>query len=297
MVESNRQIKKRLEEAVFNKTLPQVLLFHGPKGVGKSACARSLAAKILDDTAGRVLQNTHPDLQELSSQEQGYAIEAVRAFCASTSTPPFLASRKVALFHEADQLSIPAQNALLKTLEEPSSGMIFFLITEKKAALLPTILSRSACFAFQKMGEAEGVCTLLSSDQISPREAKRAWRLADGSLLEAQKILEGKNLLLPQVIDLLSHSAYLPYLERAKKIAQLPEEERSPLFTYILFWYRDLAWGPEHFLQEELPDALCIRPFQEIFSLVEQLQSAWRLHMKVEDCLEILFFEVLEHRS
>ncbi|MEL7431834.1 MAG: AAA family ATPase, partial [Chlamydiota bacterium] len=193
----NEKVKTQLQSALDNKRLPQALLFYGPKGVGKKAFAISLATHLLEDRTHLIGKNAHPDLHQLSPKEQGYSIERIRSFCFEIHKPPFLAKKKVAIFHEADELSTISQNALLKTLEEPPLDTTFLFLTSNRAKILPTIISRTSPFPFQKPREQDLIVYLTSHFGISTKEAKRGVRLSGGSIQQAEAIAQNQEKLLP----------------------------------------------------------------------------------------------------
>ena len=125
----------------------QVLLFHGPRGIGKGAFALQLARTLL-----KTSKEQHPDLHILhpDSESDQHPIASIRQLIAETQLPPFEAPCKVFILHDAEKMLPTSSNALLKTLEEPPADTRFFLITTEPAALLPTVLSRCSkvpCFA------------------------------------------------------------------------------------------------------------------------------------------------------
>jgi Cdc6-like AAA superfamily ATPase len=125
----------------------QVLLFHGPRGIGKSAFALDLARTLLKSS-----KEQHPDLHILhpDSESDQHPIATIRQLIAETHLPPFEAPCKVFIIHDVEKMLPTSSNALLKTLEEPPSDTRFILITADPASLLPTILSRCSrvpCFA------------------------------------------------------------------------------------------------------------------------------------------------------
>lgn len=128
-------------EKLLDKT-PHALLFEGPKGVGMVESARLFARKLLESE-----KTDHPDLREYYPEGKAllHPMHNIRALIHETETPPFEATCKVFLIHEADRMLPTSMNALLKTLEEPVTNCVMILITSHPQALLPTIISR--CFS------------------------------------------------------------------------------------------------------------------------------------------------------
>lgn len=133
---------------------PQALLLSGAKGIGKEELALYLAGLLLcqspDRPCGqctdcqRLKRGTHANLLRLGlgAKDRSIKIDALRGLLEALSLHPLESSRRVVLIHEVDALTVQAQNALLKSLEEPVAGDYFLLTTRNEAAVLPTILSR-----------------------------------------------------------------------------------------------------------------------------------------------------------
>lgn len=120
---------------------PQGLLLVGPEGVGKLSAAQALAMQIVD----------HPtDVRMVSPDDKGtIAIETIRDLYKTTRAKQ--EGRQVVIVERADRMSIEAENAFLKLLEEPRAGLTFILTAPQLEALLPTILSRVQHIALQPL--------------------------------------------------------------------------------------------------------------------------------------------------
>ena len=149
----NEEVKKRLTVMLSKGTLGQALLFAGAEGVGKSAFAFALAAALIAPADGdlelrhRVLTAQHPDLHVYRPEGKLglHTLESLRQLSREVYLPPYEASLKVFILHEAERMLTYSANALLKTFEEPPPRTLFILLSETPAAILPTIVSR--CYA------------------------------------------------------------------------------------------------------------------------------------------------------
>ncbi len=164
----HRPIRALLARAVASGTVPHSLLFDGPDGVGKRTCALDLAAALncLTRTDGwacgacsactRMARGAHPDVIVLAPNDKGViAVDMVRDVIASASYRPFEARRRVVVIDEADRMPPGAQNALLKTLEEPPPSSMIVLVTARPDALLDTVRSRCPRFRFGPLSTAD----------------------------------------------------------------------------------------------------------------------------------------------
>ena len=148
-------IVKTLNNAIKNDNIPQALLFCGPRGVGKTSCARILAKTInnLDD-------DFEYNIFELDAASNN-SVEDIRNITDQIRIPPQTGRYKVYIIDEVHMLSNQAFNAFLKSLEEPPEHVVFILATTEKNKILPTILSRCQIYDFKKV-ENESIIKLLS---------------------------------------------------------------------------------------------------------------------------------------
>ena len=125
----------------------------------------------------------HPDVQTIGPGETGsIKIEQVREAVESAVYRPFEGTRRVFLIEEADALVVPAQNALLKTLEEPRPSSVFVLISSRADSLLPTVRSRCSQLRFGRLTAAEVATVLMREHGYAEGDALAVAALADGSV-------------------------------------------------------------------------------------------------------------------
>ena len=141
-------ITNTLENAIKQNQLPQALLFCGPRGVGKTTCARILAKKInkKEDESNDFSFN----IFELDAASNN-GVDDIRNLIDQVRIPPQSGKYKVYIIDEVHMLSGQAFNAFLKTLEEPPNYAIFILATTEKHKVIPTILSRCQIYDFKKI--------------------------------------------------------------------------------------------------------------------------------------------------
>jgi DNA polymerase-3 subunit gamma/tau len=162
-VVGQQHITNTLKNAIKNNQLAQAFLFCGPRGVGKTTCARILAKTINctnlqpnGEACGecdscRAFQNGNSfNVHELDAASNN-SVDDIRSLIDQVRIPPQAARYKVYIIDEVHMLSQAAFNAFLKTLEEPPNYAIFILATTEKHKILPTILSRCQIFDFNRI--------------------------------------------------------------------------------------------------------------------------------------------------
>jgi len=149
-VVGQQAITNTLNNAIENDHLAQALLFTGPRGVGKTTCARILAKKINQDGTQQEDEDFAFNIFELDAASNN-SVDDIRNLIDQVRIPPQVGSYKVYIIDEVHMLSSAAFNAFLKTLEEPPKHAIFILATTEKHKIIPTILSRCQIFDFRRI--------------------------------------------------------------------------------------------------------------------------------------------------
>lgn len=181
--------------AVARESLPPSLIFAGPDGVGKRAAAVALAqlvncpAPIDGDACGtcasctRVARLVHADVFLVEPGDTGVIkVDQVREVVERTAYRPFEGRRRVVIVDDAEALMAEAQNALLKTLEEPPAASMFVLVTARPDDLLPTVRSRCQQLRFGRLSPGDIAAVLMQRHDYSAPDAHAAASAADGSL-------------------------------------------------------------------------------------------------------------------
>jgi len=143
-------ITTTLSNAIENNHLPQAMLFTGPRGVGKTTCARILARKINQIGYDDPQEDFSFNVFELDAASNN-SVDNIRELIDQIRIPPQIGKYKVYIIDEVHMLSPQAFNAFLKTLEEPPRHAIFILATTEKHKIIPTILSRCQIFDFKRI--------------------------------------------------------------------------------------------------------------------------------------------------
>ncbi|MFI0434690.1 MAG: ATP-binding protein [Parachlamydiaceae bacterium] len=192
----NDEIKRQLERMIAKRAMGHALLFAGPDGVGKSLFATALAASIMKaydpeaDHSRKIASGHHPDLHFYRPEGKLglHSIQSMRQLSDEVYLPPYEASWKVFIIHDADRMLSYSANALLKTFEEPPARTLIILISRSAQSLLPTIISRCSTLHFKLLSDKEITDFLKEKYPSDDMTHHKIVRQAQGSLGQAIKL-------------------------------------------------------------------------------------------------------------
>ncbi len=149
-VVGQQSVTNTLKNAIAKDHLAQALLFTGPRGVGKTTCARILAKEINKAEGLTHEEDFAFNIFELDAASNN-SVDDIRNLIEQVRIPPQIGKYKVYIIDEVHMLSTQAFNAFLKTLEEPPAHAVFILATTEKHKIIPTILSRCQIYDFKRI--------------------------------------------------------------------------------------------------------------------------------------------------
>ncbi|WDF67834.1 DNA polymerase III subunit gamma/tau [Sphingobacterium oryzagri] len=250
-------ITSTLKNAIHNNQLAQAFLFCGPRGVGKTTCARILAKTI---NCEHITENVEAcgtcdscisfqngnsfSIHELDAASNN-SVDDIRSLIEQVRIPPQAGKYKIYIIDEVHMLSQAAFNAFLKTLEEPPSYAIFILATTEKHKILPTILSRCQIFDFNRIkveAMANHLASIAQKESISfePDGLHIIAQKADGGLRDALSMFDqivsfsNKNISYQAVIDNLNILDYDYYFQLVDRIAGEDGAQTLLIFDKVL---------------------------------------------------------------
>ena len=243
-VVGQKAITNTLLNAIDNNHLAQALLFTGPRGVGKTTCARILAKKINQQATENKEEDYAFNIFELDAASNN-SVDDIRNLIDQVRIPPQVGKYKVYIIDEVHMLSSSAFNAFLKTLEEPPKHAIFILATTEKHKIIPTILSRCQIFDFKRITVTDAKEYLAG---IAVKEGVQAEddalhiiaQKADGAMRDALSIYDrvvsfsGNNLTRAAVTENLNVLDYETYFESTDLILANNIPELLVQFNEIL---------------------------------------------------------------
>ncbi|MFS4456896.1 DNA polymerase III subunit gamma/tau [Maribacter sp. 2304DJ31-5] len=253
-VVGQQAITNTLQNAIDNDHLAQALLFCGPRGVGKTTCARILAKQINSDGTESADEDFAFNIFELDAASNN-SVDDIRSLIDQVRIPPQVGKYKVYIIDEVHMLSQSAFNAFLKTLEEPPKHAIFILATTEKHKIIPTILSRCQIFDFKRItvkDAAEYLKYIAESQGVNAEEDALhiIAQKADGAMRDALSIFDrvvsfsGKTLTRKAVTENLNVLDYDTYFEATDLILQHNIPQLLVLFNKTLA----LGFDGHHFI-------------------------------------------------
>lgn len=181
-----------LRQIIENKTIAHAYLFVGFHGMGKKTIAGIFAQAILctsdvNKPCGNCLNcrqfasGNHPDVVTLKQQKASIGIDEVRAIQLEFNRRPYQADRKIIFIEDAQLLTFQAQNALLKSLEEPHQFVVVILLSQRLQGLLPTVISRLKVFRLERLSREEVAGIIIRRTDTTPEKAELCAALAEGN--------------------------------------------------------------------------------------------------------------------
>lgn len=224
-VVGQQSITDTLRNAIDRNQIAQAYLFCGPRGVGKTTCARIFAQEINKEFLGEGEEMVF-NVFELDAASNN-SVDDIRQLTDQVRIPPQQGKYKVYIIDEVHMLSTSAFNAFLKTLEEPPPHAIFVLATTEKHKIIPTILSRCQVFDFNRIGVADmrkHLAYICEQEGVTAEEeALQVVAVkADGALRDALSIFDqlvafcGTNLTYTEVaahLNVLDHETYFSVMD------------------------------------------------------------------------------------
>jgi DNA polymerase III subunit delta' len=254
-IAGHQRLLPLIARAAAHGTLPPSMLFAGRRGVGKSRTATAVAEALnclqpatshlfaIDGCGAcascrRIARRVHADIFVVQPGESGtIKVDQVREMIDRTAFRPFEGRKRVVIVDDADAMVPAAQNALLKTLEEPPSGSIFILVSAVADSLLATVRSRCSLLRFGTLTATEIAKLLVDSHGYTPADARAAAGEGSGSVAQALEmrsvdVMEARsvaNRLLDQVARAEDPARRIATAEILKGKSATSAEERNQL--------------------------------------------------------------------
>lgn len=252
----HEQIKEHLQTAIQEDTPFHAYIFQGDVGVGKETMTKTFIAGLLCQGEGKkpckecvpchqIESGNHPDVVWVKRERASLGVEEIREqLCNTMEIKPFSSEYKIYVVPEAEKMTEAAQNALLKTIEEPPEYGIVILLTSNISELLPTIQSRCLTLEFRPLSQVAVEDYLRTHCQVPDYMAKASAAFAQGNLGKAiryagsEDFIERKD----SIISLLRRVENMSITEMMDVIRDLgtKKDEIRDYIDLMGLWYRDV---------------------------------------------------------
>lgn len=250
-------IKEHLQKAIHLDKVSHAYIFHGEKGSGKKMCAKTFAMALQCETGGeepchvcrackQALNGNHPDIKIVTHEKpNSIGVDEIRAqINGDIAIKPYQGPRKIYIVPEAEKMTPQAQNALLKTLEEPPQYAVIMLLTTSTEVLLQTILSRCVVLNFLPIPDETLKNYLMKEVQIPDYKAKVCTAFARGNLGKAMMLATSEEFdqLKSEVLSLLKNIWEYDITDLVAQVKRINEYKLS-ISDYLdlcTIWYRDV---------------------------------------------------------
>ena len=317
-------IKNHFKKAIENNKVSHAYILSGEAGTGRKSLANAFAMTLLCEQGStnpclschsckQVLSGNHPDLLYVTHEKPAsIGVDDMRDQINDTiMIRPYSGNYKIYIVDEAEKMTVQAQNALLKTIEEPPSYAVLILITANPDAFLPTILSR--CVQLKLKPLRDSIIRDFLTDNLSVPEIKADVyaAFARGNLGRAKKMAESEDFqhLYDELLYLLKNIRDMDISMLLSSIKKMKDED-ADLFECLDFmqvWYRDvlmfkvtkdanlLIFKDEYSAINELSQKTGYDGFENILQAIDKAKVRLEANVNMELALELMFLVMKEN--
>lgn len=252
-----QQIKEHLHNALFTGKVSHAYIFNGEKASGKEFIARLFARTLQCEAGGtepcgecrsckQAVNNNQPDIIRVTHEKPGtISVDDIRTQVNNDiAIKPYSSKYKVYIINEAEKMTVQAQNALLKTLEEPPAYAVIILLVSNINALLQTILSRCVVLNMKPVEDALVRNYLMKELQVPDYKAEVCVAFARGNIGKAKALASSEDFdnVKAEALSLLKYIQDMEIQEIVAAIKKINEYklEVSDYLDIIAIWYRDV---------------------------------------------------------
>lgn len=284
----------------------------GAPGAGRQPAPRMRKRKLLEP-CGRCLSciqaqsGNQPDIITVSHEKpNSIGVGEIRRMRADLQIKPYSNARKVYIVPDAEKLTIPAQNALLKTLEEPPEYAVIILIANGLSAFLPTILSRCVVLQTRAVEEAQIARFLQREKELPEDQAMILARFAGGNPGQALLLTDDKEFLelRDKTVDFLAHLSRADAVRISEFASDIDAGRRDEVLSFVLMWFRDVllyhsTQNSENLIFQEdiqyIIEAAGMLGYERLGRILDEIDTAsrrLRSNVAADSVFEIMFLKI-----
>lgn len=277
-------IKEHLKKAIESDHVSHAYILTGETGMGRKSLANAFAMTLLCEkgksepcmechACKQVMSSNHPDLIFVGHEKPGsIGVDDIREQINDTiMIRPYSSYYKIYIVDEAEKMTVQAQNALLKTIEEPPAYAIIMLLTTNQEAFLPTILSRCVQLKLKPLKDSVVKSYLMGSLGIKESRADIYAAFARGNLGRAIHLASSEEfqLLYSELLHMLKHLKEMDIMELLFYIKKMKDENLDiyDCLDFMQLWYRDV-------LMYKVTQDINLLIFREEFNTMKEMSAA-----------------------
>lgn len=320
----HEQIKEHLQKAIEGKKVSHAYILTGEAGMGRKSLANAFAMTLLCEKGLRepcmechackqAMSRNHPDLIYVTHEKPAsIGVDDIREQINDTiMVRPYSSYYKIYIVDEAEKMTVQAQNALLKTIEEPPAYAIIILLTTNQDAFLPTILSRCVQLKLKPLRDAAVKQYLKQSLEIPEDLADVYAAFARGNLGKAIHLASSEEfqILYKKMLYLLKHVKEADMSELLEFIKKLKEDNLDirECLDFMQIWYRDilmfkvtkdinlLIFKDEYNTINELSSRTGYDGFEAILEAIDKARTRLEANVNTELALELMLLAMKEN--
>lgn len=311
-------IKEHFFNAVLTGNISHAYILSGEAGMGKKSLANAFALALLCEkgqadpcrqchACKQVMSGNHPDLIYVTHEKPAsIGVDDVRRQINDTiQVKPYSSAHKIYIVDEAEKMTVQAQNALLKTMEEPPSYAVIILITTNQEAFLPTILSRCVQLKLKPLKDFTVKSYLTEHLDIPEKEAEICAAFARGNLGKAIHLASSDEFkeLFQKVMNIVKNVRSMDIAVLLDCIREIKEMnfDIEEVLDLMQLWYRDvlmfkvtkdmnlLIFKDEYKMINELGEKADYAGLEQILSAIDTARARLEANVNLELVMELLF--------
>ncbi|MFZ7119411.1 MAG: ATP-binding protein [Eubacteriaceae bacterium] len=313
---NNKKNKEILINAIEHNQINHSFIFIGAQGTQKREMALEFAKVILCESdkkpcdncisCNKINNNNHPDFMDIFPQENNIKINQIRQIQRQMLVKPYESEHKIFLINNCETMGIPAQNALLKSLEEPNKGIIVILTSTSKQRIASTILSRCQILLFNPLGINAFKNELIREYNISEEKSYDIFNLTQGCIGRAKHIINNSQEIdnfneIKKYLKLIIKGEFYNIFNLSKWIKE-NNMVYEDLLNYILIIFRNIIYAKissdfKLFDKAEYDEMASYLNIQDLYSIIEdiiELQTTLRYNINSQLQLETVLLKIQE---
>ena len=317
-------IKHHFQTAILTRKISHAYILSGEPGTGRSTLADTFAMTLLCESGQsdpcmqchscrQALSNNHPDLIHVTHKKSAsIGVDDIREQINNTvAIRPYSGAYKIYIINESEKMTIQAQNALLKTIEEPPSYAVIILITSNPGAFLPTITSRCVQLKMRPLAESTIQNHLATNLSIPETKAEIYAAFARGNIGKAVQIAQSEDFqkFYEELIQILKNIHSMDVTMLLNYIKKIKEENFDiyECLDFMQIWYRDalmfkvtkdanlLIFKEEYSTINEMSRKTGYDGFENILQAIEKAKARLEANVNMELAMELMFLVMKEN--